>query len=84
MPLCTWASSQHSGFRVVGLFICQLLAPRAEWPFKTYLQKSYNVRVPIVAQWLMNLTSILEDMVSVPGLAQWLKDLALLSGLRIL
>ena len=34
-------------------------------------------RVPVVAQWVKNLTSIHEDVGSIPGLAQWVKDLVL-------
>ena len=43
-----------------------------------YNRNEHNIRVPIVAQQVMNTTSIDKDSGSIPGLAQWLKDLALL------
>ena len=39
--------------------------------------KNRHLGVPVVAQWLTNLTRNHEVAGSIPGLAQWVKDLAL-------
>ena len=54
------------------------MIPGTGWEFKSRFKKrKIIIGVPVVAQWVKNLTSIHEDVDSIPGLAQWIKDPAL-------
>ena len=49
--------------------------------FKHYADiKHISLGVPIVAEWVKNLTSIHEDVGLIPHLIHWVKDLALMQA----
>ena len=58
------------------LYLCKILLKYLFIIRKVF--ENCNLGVPIMAQWLMNPTSIHEGTGLFPGLAQWVKDPALL------
>ena len=58
-------------------FVHQVELLNVRVPTPNWVIKNFNLGVPVVAQWVMNLTGIHEDGGSIPGLAQWVKDLTL-------
>ena len=47
-------------------------------PWPSAMNEDHIGGVPVVAQWLMNVTRNHEVVGTIPGLAQWVEDLALL------
>ena len=65
-------TKKHNSFPATKLKEMEL----CDFPYKQF--KIVVLGGPVIAQWLMNLTSIHEDVGSIPGLTQWIKDPALL------
>ena len=57
--------------------LTQYLLPNPNWCLIP-AAKGMEIGVPVVAQWLTNLTRNHEVVGSIPALAQWVDDLALL------
>ena len=73
--VCVAASNDRETQTHLSFIIATRLQLRAG---KESLHQTASDGVPVVAQWIKNLTSIHEDVSSILSLAQWVKDPALL------
>ena len=55
-----------------------VILPNSGENFQNFFQNVFSFRVPVVVQWLTNLTSNHEVTGLISGLVQWVKDVALL------
>ena len=69
--------SHHKVLAIVSALYCQVMFDKGANIIQSLFNKGCWKGVPIVAQWVMNLTSIHKNVGLIPGLALWVKDLVL-------
>ena len=74
MVVALWESGACSGQREVEEAKCRKGHIRQGFQVVFTYRDNINWALPVVAQWLTNLTGNGEVVGSIPGLAQWVKD----------